>query len=166
MRKLILFSSFVVVALFVAHYGWTQERQMLHTPAITHAYATDWKIYIEAEDAGGDMNYVFVIVDQSDHSHYPPDRLLLDPQYRSHLKAFLEWIRVGAGLAEGTNIRVRVSIVDKAGNVSNEVVFPFTIGSGATAQQDAPKPFDDINIPRIGYIGVREEEDDYYYRHN
>ena len=175
MKKLILFSSFLVVALFAPYYGWTQERQMLHTPIITHAYAigrvpygtTVLKIYIEAEDADGDMNYVFVVVDEPGHGPYPPDRVLLSPRHRSHLKGFLQWNRVrpGAPLAEGTQIRVRVSIADKARNVSNEVVFPITFVSGISAQQAIPAPFDDINIPRIGYVGVRDEKDDYYYRH-
>ena len=85
MKKLILFSSFVVVALFVPHYGWAQQRQ-LHAPVITHAYAadrvpyktTELKVYIEAEDADGDMNYVFVVVDEPGHGPYPPDRVLLE----------------------------------------------------------------------------------------
>lgn len=165
MRKLILFSFFVVVALFAPYYGWSQERQMLHTPVITRAYATDrgpygtdWKIYIEAEDAGGDMNYVYVVVDQTGQGSSSPERLLLDPQYQSHLKAFVEWRRAGAGLAEGTHITVRISITDRAGNVSNEVVFPFTFVSGDSVQQDVPTPFGGINIPRIGHIGAPHYE--------
>ncbi|HVP81169.1 MAG TPA: helix-turn-helix domain-containing protein [Thermodesulfobacteriota bacterium] len=170
MRRLILFSSFLVVVLFVAHYGSTQERQQIHPPVITHAYATDkgpngtvWKIYIEAEDAGGDMNYVLVVVDQIGQGRYPADRVLLDPRHRSHLKAFLQWNTLRAeGLREGTHITVTVSIVDKAGDSSNEVIFPFTFVSGASAQQDAPTPFDEMNIPRIGYIGVSLVNPDRY----
>jgi hypothetical protein len=175
MKKLILFSSFVVVILLAPYYGWTQERQKTHAPVITHAYApdrvpygtTELKIYIEAEDADGDMNYVFVVVDEPGHGSYPPDRVLLDPRHRSHLKGFLQWNRVRPGppLAEGTQIRVRVSIADKFWNVSNEVVFPLTFVSGISAQQDIPAPFDDINIPMIGYVAVRDEKDDYYHRH-
>jgi hypothetical protein len=174
MKKLILFSSFAVGVLLAPYCGWTQERQTLHTPVITHAYApdrvpygsTEVKIYIEAEDADGDMNYVFVVVDEPGHGSYPPDRVLLDRQHRSHLKGFLQWNRVRPGppLAEGTQIRVRVSIADKARNVSDEVVFPITFVSGISAQQNIPAPFNDIDIPRIGYVGVREGKDD-YYRH-
>jgi hypothetical protein len=170
MKKLILFSSFLVVVLFVAHYGSTQERQVLHTPVITHAYAIDkgpngtvWKIYIEAEDAGGDMNYVLVVVDQIGQGRYPADRLLLDPRHRSHLKAFLQWNTLRAeGLREGTHITVTVSIRDMAGNVSNQVVFPFTFVSGVRSQQEEPPPFNEINIPRIGYIGVSLVNPDRY----
>jgi hypothetical protein len=168
MKKLILFSSFVVVVLLVPYYGWTQERQKTHAPVITHAYApervpyktTELKVYIEAEDADGDMNYVFVVVDEPGHGPYPPDRVLLSPRHRSHLKGFLQWNRVrpGAPLAEGTQIRVRVSIADKARNVSNEVVFPITFVSGAGAQEDIPAPFDEIDIPSLGYVGVPQYE--------
>jgi hypothetical protein len=45
------------------------------------------------------------------------------------------------------------------------VVFPITFVSGTIAQQDIPAPFDEIDIPRIGYVAVREEKDDYYHRH-
>jgi hypothetical protein len=162
MRRLILFSPFLVVVLFVPHYGWTQERQKIHPPVITHAYATDkgpngtvWKIYIEAEDAGGHMNYVIVTVDQIGQGRYPADRILLDPRHRNHLKGFLQWNTLSSSpLQEGTRIAVRVSIIDKIGNESNEVVFPFTFVSGVSAQKDVPTPFDGTNIPRIGYIGV------------
>ncbi len=170
MRRLILFSSFLVVVLFVAHYGWTQERQKIHPPVITHAYAIDkgpngtvWKIYIEAEDAGGDMNYVLVIVDQTGQGRYPADRVLLDPRHRSHLKAFLQWNTLRAeGLREGTQITVTIFIHDMTGNVSNPVVFPFTFVSGLSAEQDTPAPFDERNIPRIGYIGVHLVNPDRY----
>jgi hypothetical protein len=170
MKKLILFSFLLVVALFAPYHGWTQERQVLHTPVITHAHAIDkgpngtvWKIYIEAEDAGGDMNYVLVVVDQTGQGRYPADRVLLDPRHRSHLKGFLQWNTLRAeGLREGTHITVTVSIRDMAGNVSNEVVFPFTFVSGAGAQEDIPAPFDEQNIPRIGQIGVSLVNPDRY----
>jgi hypothetical protein len=171
LKKLILFSSLLVIALFASDYGWTQEKQVLHTPVITHAYATDkgpygtiWKIYLEAEDAGGDMNYVLVIVDQAGQGRYPSDRVLLDPRHRSHLKGFLQWntFSSGAALTEGTQITVKISILDMAGNVSNEVIFPFTFVSGVRSQQDVPTLFNEINIPRIGYIGVSLVKPDRY----
>ncbi len=172
MKKLILLSSLLVVVLFASDYAWTQESQKMHPPVITHAYAADrvpygtseLRVYIEAEDADGDMNYVFVVVDEPGHGPYPPDRVLLSPQHRSHLKGFLQWNRVrpGAPLAEGTQIRVRVSIADKARNVSDEVVFPITFVSGTSPQQDIPAPFDDIDIPSLGYVGVHLMNPDRY----
>lgn len=170
MRRLIIFSSFLVVALFAPYYGWTQESQKIHPPIITHTYAIDkgpngtiWKIYIEAEDAGGDMDYVLVVVDQIGYGRYPLDRVLLDPRHRTHLKAFLQWNTLRAeALREGTQITVTISIQDMARNVSNEVVFPFTFVSGLTAQENIATPFDEENIPRIGQIGVSLVNPDRY----
>jgi hypothetical protein len=138
-----------------------------HAPVITHAYAADkeaygaygniWKIYVEAEDTDADMNYVIVVVDQTGQGRYPPDRILLSPQYRNHLKGFLQWnlfSSEGEALQEGTQITVRISIIDKPGNKSNEVIFPFTLVSGVKSQDELPALFDDIIIPRIGYIDV------------
>jgi hypothetical protein len=55
---------------------------------------------------------------------------------------------------------MKVSIFDKAGNESNEVVFPFTFESGVKNQYEypLPAPFDKRNISRLGHIGV-----DLYY---
>jgi hypothetical protein len=50
---------------------------------------------------------------------------------------------------------LRLSVVDKAGNESNEVVFPFTFE--ITPQQYAyklPAPFDQGDVPRIGYVAT------------
>jgi hypothetical protein len=51
---------------------------------------------------------------------------------------------------------MKVSIFDKAGNESNEVVFPFTFESGVKDQSEyqLPAPFDKGNIPRIGHIMI------------
>jgi len=100
------------------------------------------------------MDYVLVVV--TGQGRYEPHRVPLDPQHRTHLKRFLEWSRLTAeaALGEGPHIMVRISILDMKGNISKDVVFPFTFGSGISAQEDAPTPFQETNIPRIGYIGV------------
>ena len=155
---------FLIITFFITHNGGTQASKETHAPIITHAYAADkgrygtiWKIYIEAEDTDADMDYVIVVVDQPGQGRYPPDRILLDPRHRNHLKGFLQWNTFSSGggaLQEGTQITVRISIIDKPGNESNEVIFPFTFVSGVRGQDKLPAPFDDINIPRIGLIGI------------
>ena len=163
-KHFIPFAFFLIITFSIAHNGWTQARQGTHAPIITHAYAADkgpygtiWKIYIEAEDTDADMDYVIVVVDQAGQGRYAPYRILLDPQHRNHLKGFLQWGTSSSGggaLQEGTQITVRISIIDKPGNESNEVIFPFTFVSGVRGRDELPAPFDDINIPRIGYIGI------------
>ena len=170
-KKILLFLAFLLVfTLLFTTEGKTQTlfpseggippKLGSHAPVITHAYAADgriWKIYVEAEDTDADMNYVIVVVDQTGQGRYPPDRILLNPQYRNHLKGFLQWnlfSSEGEALQEGTQITVRISIIDRPGNKSNEVIFPFTLVSGVRGQEELPAPFDDINIPRIGFIGI------------
>ena len=158
-----LFSLILILPLIALRQGWTQTKQGPHAPVIIHTYAEDrgpygiiWKIYMEAEDTDADMDYIVVVVNQPGQGSYPPDRILLDPRHRNHLKGFLQWNTFSSkagSLDEGTRITVRISIIDKLGNESKEAVFPFTFGSGLRGQDKVPLPFSE-DVPRIGYIGV------------
>jgi hypothetical protein len=135
-------------------------------PNITHAFAIDkgyygciWKIYIEAEAPNGEMDRIAVNVDQTGYGNYPMDWIILKPRYRKHFKGYLQWNTFSskaASLPEWTQITVKVSVFDKAGNESNEVVFPFTFESGVKDQDEyhLPAPFDKGNIRRIGHIMI------------
>jgi hypothetical protein len=57
-------------------------------------------------------------------------------------------------LREWTNITLKVSILDKAGNESNVVVFPFEFVSGAHREAKPPAPFNQEGLPRLGYIHI------------
>ena len=142
----------------------------IKAPVITNIFAVDkghygyiWKIYIEAEDPDGDMDKIAIVVDQIGYGHYPTDWIILKPQYQEHLKGYLQWNTFSSKashLPEWTRITVKVSIFDKGGNESNEVVFPFTFESGVKNQYEyqLPAPFDQWNIPLLGHIMV-----DLYY---
>jgi len=174
-RKLFLFLTFLLTFAFLFTTGGrtqsfspyrrgTPPKPGTQAPIITHAYAADrgrygifWKIYIEAEDTDADMDYVAVVVDQAGIGRYPTDYILVDPQHRNHLKGFLQWNTFsskGGDLEEGTQITLRVSIIDKAGNESNEVIFPFTFVSGVRGKDESPASFGEEDIPRIGYISI------------
>jgi hypothetical protein len=174
-KKIFLFSALLLIStsLFttggktqslIPYGGGVSPKPGTHAPIITHAYAEDkgvygiiWKIYIEAEDTDADMHYVAVVVNQTGQGRYPTDRIFLDPQHRKHLKGFLQWNTSssrGAALDEGTQITLRISIIDKAGNESNEAIFPYAFVSGVRGQDELPAPFDEKNIPRIGYISI------------
>ena len=152
------------VMLLIRPAGWAQSKPETKGPVITNSYAEDagpygkvWKIYIEAGDANADMNYVAVVVDQPGVGRYPTDYIQLDPQHRNHLKGFLQWNTFSSRatvLKEGTQITVRVFIIDQAGNESNKVVFPFTFVSGGKVQDELPATFNQGNISRLGYIGI------------
>jgi hypothetical protein len=135
-------------------------------PHITHAFATDrgyygciWKIYIEADAPNGDMDKIAVVVEQTGYGNYPTDWIILKPRYRKHFIGYLQWNTFSSkasSLPEWTQMTMKVSIFDKAGNESKEVVFPFTFESGVKNQSEyqLPPPFDKANLPRIGHIMI------------
>jgi hypothetical protein len=51
---------------------------------------------------------------------------------------------------------LKVSIIDKVGNESNVVVFPFAFLSAVKDQYKytLPSPFDQGDLPRLGYIAI------------
>ncbi len=144
--------------------GPVQSKPDARGPVITRyfaadrgAYGTIWKIFIEAESADAEMTKIAAVVNQPGQGHYPTDFILLDPQHRNHLKGYLQWNTFssrGAALKEGDQITLRLSIIDKVGNESKEVVFPFTFVSGVQDQVSVPPPFDRGDIPRIGHITI------------
>jgi len=138
------------------------------TPVINHVFAADkgpygcvWKIYIEAEDPDGEMDRISVRVNQVGYGYYPTDWIMIKPQHRKHLVGFLQWNTFSSKasyLPEWTQISVKISIFDKTGNESNEMIIPFTFESGEKDQYPLPAPFNQGDIPRIGNIMV-----DLYY---
>jgi len=135
-------------------------------PLIKHAFAVDkgpygyiWKIYIEAEDPDGDMLKIGSVVEQTGYGNYPTDWIFLKASYRKHLKGYIQWNTFSTRtqlLREWTQIKLRVSVIDKAGNESNVFVFPFEFTSGVKGpyQYKLPPPFDQGNLPRIGHVHI------------
>jgi hypothetical protein len=166
-RLLYLLSGVVMVmVLFASPLGWAQPRPETKGPIITRAFAVDkgnygyiWKIYFEAEDPDGEMLRIAAVVDQPGYGHYPTDWIYLKPQYQKRFKGYIQWNTFSSKasyLREWTQITLKVSIVNKAGNESNEVVFPFTFESGVKDQYQykLPAPFDQGDIPKLGNIFI------------
>lgn len=150
--------------LLIAAAGWSQPRPGGKAPVITNSYAVDrgqygtiWKIYLEAESADAEMVKIAAVVDQPGEGQYPTDFTFLKAPYRKHVKGYLQWNTFsskGPMVKEGDYIILRVSVIDRAGNESKEVVFPFTFASGTKGQGPLPAPFNQGDIPRLGYIGI------------
>jgi len=145
--------------------SWAQPKPEKRGPIITHAFAVEkgvygyiWKIYLEAEDPNGQMLRIASVVDEPGAGRYPTDWIYLKPQYRSHFKGYLQWNTFSShveDMPEWTQITLRVSVLDKAGNESNEVVFPFTFElTPGQYQYKVPPPFDQGDVPRLGYIMI------------
>lgn len=137
-----------------------------HAPIITHAFAVEkghygyvWKIYLEAEDPGGDMLSIACSVDQAGYGRYPTDLIYLRPQYQKHFKGYVQWNTFSSKapyLKEWTQIILKVTIIDREKNESNEIVFPFTFEYGVKSsyQDQLPAPFDQGDTPRVGDIRI------------
>ncbi len=137
-----LFSFILLLIFFNAYPGWVQPSAAAQPkperrgPVITHAFAVEkgyygyiWKIYLEADDPDGQMVRIASTADEVGYGHYPTDWIYLKPEYQKHFKGYIQWNTFSskAGyLPEWTQISLKVSVFDKAGNESNEVVFPFT----------------------------------------
>ena len=175
-RYINIFLLFFAVSLFFIREGKTQPlfgpeggkppRPGTKAPIITHAFAVEkgyygyiWKIYIEAEDPDGDMLRIASVVDQTGYGHYPADWIYLKSPYQKHFKGYIQWNTFSTKtpyLTEWTQITLKVSVFDKAGNESNEVIFPFTFETGVRSpyQYKLPAPFDQGDLPRLGYIQI------------
>jgi len=163
---LYLFGGLLALTYFIAHAGWAQPKPETKPPVIAHSFAVErgqygyiWKIYIEAEDPDGDMYKIASVVDHVGYGRYPTDWIILKPQYRGHLKGYIQWNTYSSKssyLKEWNQITMKVSILDKTGNESNVVAFPFTFVSGVKDQYryKLPPPFDQGNLPRLGYIQI------------
>jgi hypothetical protein len=156
------FGTVFGVVLLTAISGSTQAKPETKTPIITQGFAVDkghygyiWKIYVEAEDPFADMLKIASVVDQVGYGRYPTDWIFLKPKYQKHFRGYIQWNTFSSKtgyLKEWTHIALNVSVVDKDGNTSNEVIFPFTFERGVKGQPNPPPPFDQGDIPRLGYI--------------
>lgn len=162
-------SVLLAVGIFLPYQGWTQlvpyTKPGPHAPIITHAFAVDkgyygyiWKIYIEAKDPDGEMLRIASVVHGAGVGRYPTDWIYLKHKYAKQFAGYIQWNTFSskAGyLPEWTQITLTVSVVDKAGNESNEVVFPFTFEiTPHPYAYKPPVPFDHGTLPRLGYITV------------
>ena len=156
----------LAIVFFLASTGQAQETApKVKPPVITSSFAVDkgqygyiWKIYIEAEDTEGAMYKIASVVDQPGAGRYSTDWIMVKPQYQHHLKGYIQWNTFSSKgpIGEFTPITLTLSIIDKAGNESNAVVFPFTFVSGVKDQYryKLPAPFDEGNLPRLGYVQI------------
>jgi len=155
---------FVCATLLLFQAVWAENKPQGNSPVITASYAVEkgyygyiWKIYIEAEDEDGDMSKIAAVVHHPGYGHYPTDWIMVKSPYRKKMKGYLQWNTFSSRasyLSEWTNISLTVTVVDKAGHESNEVVFPFEFVSGTRKEPEPPAPFNEKGLPRLGYIHI------------
>ena len=145
--------------------GWSMIRKGIvrKVPAIKTSYAPEkvrygsvLRIYIEAEALDGDMLKIASVVDQVGYGRYATDWIYLEPQYQHHVRGYLQWNTFSSStsyISEWTQVTLKVSVFDKAGNESNVVVFPFQFVSEAIPESQPPPPFYEGD-PRLGYLNI------------
>ncbi|HUL28985.1 MAG TPA: hypothetical protein VLZ03_00920 [Thermodesulfobacteriota bacterium] len=174
-KKALYFTSILVAIVILLPYsGWTQlfpylggrqPRPGVRPPIITHAFAVEkgyygyiWKIYIEADDPDGEMLRIASVVNEVGVGWYPTDWIYLKHKYAKHFAGYIQWNTFSSAtsyLPEWTQISVKVSVIDRSGNESNEVVFPFTFEITPQAYAyKLPVPFDEGKLPMLGHIMV------------
>ncbi len=154
------------LSFFIVHRGRAQPKPEHKPPVITSSFAVEkgsygyiWKIYIKAEDPDADMYKIASIVNHVGYGQYPTDWIILKPQNQKELKGYIQWNTFSSRtpyLKDWNQITLKVFIIDKAGNESNVVAFPFTFLSGVKDEYKykPPSPFDQGDLSRLGYITI------------
>jgi hypothetical protein len=162
---LLLGISVAMTLFFVAPSSMAaQPKPGTHAPMITSTFAVEkgyqgyiWKIYLEAEDPDGDMLRIASVAEQPGFAHPFTDWIFIKSPYQKHFKGYIQW-NIGQGpqyLWPYTHITLNVSIQDKAGNWSNEVIFPFAFQEGIdSTDYRLPAPFDQGELAKIGNVFI------------
>lgn len=165
MNKIFYFIMFgMIITFFIPAEVLSQPPPGTKTPIITHSYAIDkgrygqtWKIYLEAQDPDGDLAKIASTVDQIGYCCYSTDYIPIKPPFQTHLKGYIRLNTFSSRtsfIRAGTQITLKVSIFDHAGNESNRVVFPLEFVIGGEPAPKPPAPFDQGDIPLLGNIMI------------
>ena len=133
-------------------------------PVIANFYAVEkvrygdpLRVYIAAEDPDGDMLRIAVSVGQHAYGGYTTDWTYLKAGDQKSFKGYLQWNTMSSHtniLPDWMRVTVKVSVFDKTGNESNEVMMPIMFSSFGVSYPPPPAPFDQKDIRRLGYIIV------------
>ena len=132
-------------------------------PVITASFAADKgrhgdpiKIYLAAEQKSGAMKMIAIQVSQVGYGAYPTDWIYLKDGNRERFVGYLQWNTAsGEYLPDGTRVSIEISALDQWGNESNKVVIPYEFASGKSSPSVLPAPFDQPDVPRLGYISIK-----------
>ena len=135
---------------------------VVNPPVITASFAADKgrhgdpiRIYLAAEANSGAMERIAVQVSQVAYGVYPTNWTYLKEGNRERFVGYLQWNTTsGDHLPEWTRMSITISVLDRWGNESNKVVFPYEFVSGTSSPSVLPAPFNQADVPRLGYISI------------
>jgi hypothetical protein len=125
-------------------------------PVITQAFAAPemrtgdaWKIYLNASDPNGDMEYIVATVDQPGRGGgYPPSFTRIKTGEHQELSGYV-YLNTANNVQQGlnfTNLTLTVQIKDRNGNMSNPVSLPLHFQLSALQQPPPPGVFHEANL--------------------
>ena len=175
MRKIILLFPLLLVSLWLMGCTGTMTGSTMGTammaaptadskpPVITSFYGPELArygdpigFYIAAEDPNNDMFRVAVVISQVGYGSYETDWLYLNGDRQGRFKGYLQWNTLSKHgfIPEWSRVSVSISVFDKTGLESNEVVIPLMFVSNAVSYAPPPAPFDQRDVPRLAYIHI------------
>ncbi len=160
--KKILLTSLLIGLLALASSQGLAATGVSH-PVITAYFAPEQgrygdplRIYLVAEDPNGEMLRIATQVTQVGYGSYPTDWVYLKPQYKKGFAGYLQWNTTSYRtrfMPEWTRITIRISVLDKSGNESNEIVLPYEFITERINSQ-VPAPFNQGRVAKLGHINV------------
>jgi hypothetical protein len=114
-------------------------------PVITQSFASsqiapgkNWKVYLKASDADGDMKEIAATVQQPGVGTYPVSFTRIAEKYRQELSGYVYLIVPLLDGLDNLGMTVTIQIRDRSGLSSQPLNFPLSIGF--LAQQELPPP--------------------------
>ena len=114
-------------------------------PVITQSFASpqiapgkNWRIYLKASDADGDMEAIVSTVYQPGVGTYPVSFTRIGENYGKELSGYVYLFIPHLDALDNVGITITIQIRDRAGQFSQPVKFPLSIGF--LSQEESPPP--------------------------
>ena len=144
-------------------------------PVITQSYATpqiapgkNWKVYLKASDADGDLEAIAGTVHQPGMGTYPVSLTRIGEKYRKELSGYVYLVIPSLSGLDNVGIDVTIQIRDHAGLFSQPVKIPLSIGLLAKEEPPPPGVFQENDLGPIMVelrtVGGREDREPFRLR--
>jgi len=139
-------------------------------PVISQSYASpqmapgkNWKVYLKASDADGDMETIAGTVHQPGVGTYPVSLTRIGEKYRKEFSGYVYLVIPSFSELDNVGIDVTIQVRDRAGQFSQPVKLPLSIGMLAKEEPPPPGVFQENDLGPIMVelrtVGGREDRD-------
>ena len=125
-------------------------------PVITQSFASpqiapgkNWKVYLKASDADGDMETIVSTVHQPGVGTYPVSLTRIGEKYRKELSGYVYLVIPHLNGLDNTGIDVTLQVRDRAGQSSQVLKLPLSIGFLAKEEPPPPGAFPENDLGPI-----------------